>query len=364
MTHFLKRGENLFITQPGAYDIRDGLPVGTYMVNVSLEGFFLTETKDFDITGKIYGNSPRQADRILDTFLSRPASTGVLLNGEKGSGKTLLAKLVTRKAAERGIPTIIVNNSFNGDAFNKFIQDITEPKVVVFDEFEKVYSEKDQEALLTLLDGVYPSKTLFVLTSNDRGRINSNMTNRPGRIFYALEYKGLEADFIRSYCEDNLLNKEYLESVVRLTMVFDSINFDMLKALVEEMNRYNESPQQALEMLNVKPFVQGSYTTYDVKVMAKGKEFGPEHVNPDSFRGNPMMHNTINLWIDTDPNGNGEDTEEETSFTLDVDQRYLKAIDVEKGTFTYVLNEGTPDVAVVVFSKEKAEKKNWQDYVY
>lgn len=363
MAHFIKRGENLFLTDPGAVDLRDHLPVGTYVVHASLEGFYLTETTDFEINHKIYGNTERQANKILDTFQKRPAATGVLLNGEKGSGKTLLAKLISKVGASRGIPTIIVNTPFNGDGFNKFIQDLDEPKIVVFDEFEKVFNEKDQEALLTLLDGVYPSKTLFVLTSNDRGRINNNMRNRPGRIFYSLEYKGLDYQFIREYAEENLVNKSYVEPVARLSLVFDTINFDMLKALIEEMNRYDESPTQALEMLNVKPFVDG-YTQYNIRVMRDGKEFGEDHVNPDRLRGNPMMHDDLNIWVETDIEGKNEDEDVDTSFSLNVDQRDLKTIDTENGSFTYVLYEGTPQMTVVVFERDKKEKKDWTNFVY
>ncbi|HRZ82907.1 MAG TPA: hypothetical protein P5069_10620, partial [Candidatus Hydrogenedentes bacterium] len=43
------------------------------------------------------------------------------------------------------------------EAFNTFMQAIEQPLVVLFDEFEKVYDDQEQQALLTLLDGVYPS---------------------------------------------------------------------------------------------------------------------------------------------------------------------------------------------------------------
>jgi len=62
------------------------------------------------------------------------------LVGEKGSGKTLLAKYISIAAAkERGIPTIVINHPFHGDEFNLFMQSIQEPVIVLMDEFEKIH---------------------------------------------------------------------------------------------------------------------------------------------------------------------------------------------------------------------------------
>ena len=59
---------------------------------------------------------------------------------EKGSGKTLLAQHTSILAAkEHGIPTIVVNKPWFGDNFNSFIQSISQPLIIFFDEFEKVH---------------------------------------------------------------------------------------------------------------------------------------------------------------------------------------------------------------------------------
>jgi hypothetical protein len=164
-----------------------------------------------------------------------------------------LAKRISMLAAEARIPTIVINQPWCGEAFNAFIQMIQQPVVVIFDEFEKVYSgDGKQESLLTLLDGVYPSKKLFIFTCNDKWRLDTNMQNRPGRIFYMLDYRGLNEKFILEYCEDNLKIKEHIPMVCATARVFRAFNFDMLKALVEEMNRYGETPAQALKFLNAR----------------------------------------------------------------------------------------------------------------
>jgi SpoVK/Ycf46/Vps4 family AAA+-type ATPase len=100
----------------------------------------------------MYGNTLRHTDRIINSFWKRPQQTGVLLNGEKGSGKTLLAKNISVELAKEGVPTIVINRDWTGDGFFKLLQDIDQPCVVLFDEFEKVYDREKQEEILTLLD--------------------------------------------------------------------------------------------------------------------------------------------------------------------------------------------------------------------
>jgi hypothetical protein len=362
MTHYLKDDSVLWPTAPGSYDVKESLPVGTYTVGQHPQrGFFLKRIDDFKFTGKIYGKTPTQADRILNTFASRPHSTGVLLSGEKGSGKTMLAKLVSEQGAAQGISTLIINTPFVGDAFNTFIQGINEPCIIVFDEFEKVFDAQEQEATLTLLDGVYPTKKLFILTCNDQYRVNQHMTNRPGRIFYFLDYKGLDLDFIEEYCNDVLINKVYVQQVCRLSMMYSTFNFDMLKALVEEMNRYNESPQSSLEMLNARPFSDEDRTMYNVTIAVDGVDMPDEHFQPRSVRGNPVGKNSLEFWVDDAPeddNHRGDD--------LEITQHQLKKIDPIAGTFVYVVENTDPKRSTTVVTLTRAPEKaayNWRNAI-
>jgi hypothetical protein len=286
MSHFFRNGNTFRVADDKAIEVHEFLPAGNYIVKMDpFENFFLEEVEQFKPLKKVYGDALKNADRILNTFDSREVSTGVLLNGEKGSGKTLLAKTLSIEAAKKGIPTIIINSDWHGDKFNKLVQDINQPAIIMFDEFEKVYGEETQEAVLTLMDGVFPTKKLFVLTCNDKWRINSHMRNRPGRLYYMIDYKGLDNQFIIEYCEDNLNAKQYIEKICTIASMFDQFNFDMLKALIEEMNRYDESPADALRILNAKPeFDSGS--TYTVQVTFKGEVV--DSLRRDEWKGNPL----------------------------------------------------------------------------
>ncbi len=286
MTYYFKNGPLYRPTDESNVDIRTELPAGNYIIKVDQQGNMFFETVDgFTFNTKRYGSNPRHTRRILDTFIKRNNSTGVMLAGEKGSGKSLLAKTISMEAVKEGIPTIIINAPWCGEAFNALIQSIDQPAVILFDEFEKVYDSDQQEQILTLLDGVFPTKKLFVFTCNDKWRVDKHMRNRPGRIFYMLDFKGLEAGFIEEYCFDNLLNKTYIPAVCQLAALFSEFNFDMLKALIEEMNRYDETPTAALEMLNVRPEFDDGQPTYTVVMTRDGTVI---KTHQKEYKGNPL----------------------------------------------------------------------------
>jgi len=328
MSYFLKSGNSFRVSTKEALDLHETLPVGNYTVKFNEMGnfFYLEKIEDFTSPSRIYGNCVKHTSRIVNTFMSRPATTGVMLTGEKGSGKTLLSKNVSIELAKQDIPTIVINTSYHGDTFNQFLQSIDQPCVILFDEFEKVYDSEDQEAILTLLDGVFPSKKLFMLTCNNKWRVDQHMRNRPGRIFYMIDFKGLDSGFITEYCEENLEAKEHTSTIVSIASLFSQFNFDMLKALVEEMNRYGDTPQEALELLNAKPEFDGG-SKFNIEVVHDGKEI-KEHT--DEFEGNPLKAGGIEIGFDTDPDSDDAD------YTYKVfSAETLVKLDAEKGVFVF-----------------------------
>lgn len=264
MSYFLQSGD-MFAPTPGRDSVLDTLPVGNYVPVETMSGLMFKRVDSFAPPGRMYGDITARAERILNTFMDRPRTTGVLLSGEKGSGKSQLARNVSFSGYGMDLPTILVNAPFFGDAFNALLASIEQPAIILMDEFEKVYAQQEhQEQVLTLLDGMMTSKKLFILTVNDKLRVNSHMKNRPGRIYYSIEFGGLAPEFVREYCQDNLNNKDEIESVAKIGAMFQAFNFDMLKALVEEMNRYGENAFQAIEILNAKPIDTSAGAVYEV----------------------------------------------------------------------------------------------------
>ena len=101
MAYFSRKALGYFPIPEIAVAVDKQLPVGTYTVKYHPdEGFYLEPIDDFDLPPKLYGELQENADRITSTFMSREGSTGVLLAGEKGSGKTLLAKKLSLDLAK------------------------------------------------------------------------------------------------------------------------------------------------------------------------------------------------------------------------------------------------------------------------
>lgn len=293
MAYYLNTSGRWSPYRDAALDVRTELPSGNYVIKIDMhKNMFLEPVDAFELPTRLYGDVPQNTRRIIRTFQDRPASTGVLLAGSKGSGKTLLSKNVCHELTQLNVPTIIVNSAFCGDEFNEFIQRIEQPAVILFDEFEKVYKRDEQPQLLTLLDGVFSSKKLFLLTCNDIFRVDQHMQNRPGRIFYTFRFGGLEKEHIVEYCNDNLYDKQQINAICRVSNIFGEFNFDMLAAMVEEMNRYNETPQEVLRVLNILP-ENDSSGTFAVTVVLDGITYhGPENFYDDEhlYHGSPVLH--------------------------------------------------------------------------
>ena len=300
---FAQTGNTFFPFGAGAPNVHPLLPTGVYVLMQHPEkGYYLEGTESFKLPTKLYGSTTRESTRILSTFLDRAGTTGVLLAGEAGSGKTLLAKQIALEGMkEHDMPVILVNRAHCGDAFNAFIQGINQPAMVFFDEFEKIYDDEDQEKILTLLDGTVTTQKLFVFTVNNKYAVNKHMQNRPGRIYYFKEYKGVDAKFIREYCEDNLKIElqVHIPVIEQYATMFYVFNFDMLKAIVEEMNRYDETPQQALALLNARPGFSADDIEYELVVTDKASD---RLIQSTQYSGNPLIQEnfrySFNYWAD------------------------------------------------------------------
>jgi ATPase family associated with various cellular activities (AAA) len=267
MTHYAHQGDKITV-YPGNNPLTAELKAGYYSVSYSKDfGFYLVPESEFKAPDKIYGDYNGLVSKYFTSFEQRTSNTGVLLSGSKGAGKTLIAKLIAKRAIESNYPVIIINNGFNGLRISDFLATIDTPCVIILEEFEKNFpmNRESKENLqtdiqyqfLSLMDGFASGKKLFVVTINDEGKILPTFYNRPGRFLYWKKFKGLELEAIFLYLKENLNNQEYLNEFTDIIPQYYPFTMDKLKAIVEECNRWELSPNKVIEDLNI---VKTKYT--------------------------------------------------------------------------------------------------------
>lgn len=228
------------------------LPAETFRVCFSQhEGFFLVKCEDLTVEEKVYGPYAKKVKKVMDTYNHSTRNLGIILSGPKGVGKSVFARLLSEEGKKRDLPTIIVNMAIGG--IDTFISSITQECIVLFDEFEKIFSndEGDQDKLLSLFDGIDNGRKLFVITCNKTYELSEYLLNRPGRFHYHFMLGAPDYDDAKEYLEDSLIDsaKENIEKLLSYHAA-NGFTYDILRAIVQELN-CGYSLKETLEDLNV-----------------------------------------------------------------------------------------------------------------
>lgn len=230
---------NTYDVYNGTLNTYDMLPAQTYYVRFQeFKGFFLEKRNDIEIgEDKIYGVHTEKVQKVLSAFTKVTRNLGVILSGDKGIGKSLFARCLCVSAAQMNIPTIIVDQYIPG--IDSYIDKIEQEVLVLFDEFDKTFSEqKEQTSLLSLFDGYSSGKKLFVITCNDHRKLNQFLINRPGRFHYHIRFQYPSPDEIREYLHDKVEPQYHgeIDGIVRFSQRTNCINYDCLRAIAFELN--------------------------------------------------------------------------------------------------------------------------------
>lgn len=247
--------------------VLDGpLPQGVYnLVFHPKIGYYLKRAQEFALPEKIYGDLSI-ADRYLKTYQNRTRNTGILLTGQKGSGKTILAKYL---ALNSKLPIICINQAFDQDGMPPFSEFLAEEALgdcfILLDEYDKVFQKGDNN-VLTLLDGQYNMHHLIVLTTNETGNINSNLFNRPSRIFFRKDFSGVDETTLKQMAEDLIKDKDLIEDFYSVTDRIPALSFDIVMAIISEVNLYNKKASELVKDLGL----------YSEKMWVKVKQLFPD----------------------------------------------------------------------------------------
>lgn len=245
--------ENKILFENGNVNSISKIPLGVWQLdyNQMKQEFFLNKKEFFKMPEKLYGGVNGDAERFLNTFAKIDSNLGVGLVGLKGSGKSLTAKQ-TCVLSQDYLPVIIIDECHTGSQFNNLISSINQECIVFIDEFEKIYHSKElQNELLSILDGVFMGKKLFLFTSNESSKFSNYLANRPSRIHYLIEYENLNINILEEILDDKLKNKSFKKEFKELYYTIGNMNIDMVFSLIRECNMYNESPKTAVKYLNI-----------------------------------------------------------------------------------------------------------------
>ena len=202
----------------------------------------IVDNIDLSIPKKVYGKVPSQVAKCFAAYDRRPRNTGVLLSGERGMGKTLFIRIAMNEALKRDIPVIVLSRTKALEAYVGLINSITQPVLVVMDEFEKNFDtddkSEDQGTFLSMLDGLGSSqKRMFIASVNYRHKISQFMINRPGRFYYHFEFKPLSDVEMIEYLtnETKGVDQKSIKYAVQIMQNYP-INYDGLSAIADELN--------------------------------------------------------------------------------------------------------------------------------
>ena len=242
MSNFIINGERI-VTKPEGqdYDLMPGKIYDLLFDNYEMYSY-LKENGNLNMPKKIYEieEDTKFMDRVLLFHNSEynNGNTGVLLAGDKGTGKSMLAKRIALKS---NLPIIIVDSSYPLWQITKFFKKVKTETCIIFDEIEKNPRTWPSEDLLTFLDGIQETgKKIVIMTCNKTEGLDENLFDRCSRIRYYRKYKANANEiFIKEMIEDKGLtpNQPLVDFIKRFTVK----SFDNINSFLDEYKLYLET---------------------------------------------------------------------------------------------------------------------------
>lgn len=248
---FIKVGNNILPKPKGAdYELING---GVYDLKWDrFEGrAIFTENGKLNLPDKVYELKEDTIfkSRVLNNFNKNDKSVGVMLAGTKGTGKTMLAKVI---AKESNLPIIIVDSQYPANRLVTFFKQFTTPVCVIFDEIEKNFYT---EGMLDFLDGVEKTtKKLVLMTCNELGKVSEYLQDRCSRIRYIRRYTPTDnLAFLPMLIEDKQIkNAEEVEEFIKTKFKLPSIdNINAFLNEIKELENKDISLDDIIKYMNI-----------------------------------------------------------------------------------------------------------------
>lgn len=221
------------------------------------EFYLIKVSNEFQFDYKIYGLESDLIKRVIKTYESTKGNLGLLLNGVKGTGKTVSSKIIANKLNQ---PTIIVSDAYKGVQY--FLNSIPQNITIFIDEYEKIYGQSNE--MLTIMDGAMNSeyRRMFLLTTN-KLYIEDNLKQRPSRIRYIKKFNDLAPSVVEEIVDDILTYPELRADCLSFMTTLSLITVDIVKAIINEVNIHNESPYVFGDVFNVEK-IAGKFKVFEI----------------------------------------------------------------------------------------------------
>lgn len=251
------------------------LEPAVYELQRNMFGFHLSPLSEkFEFPYKIYGLETDIIKRVLKYYFKTDSGNlGVMLNGVKGTGKTVTSKILCNSL---NLPVVVVPRHME-DAHN-FINAIPQDIVVFVDEYEKIYKESNE--LLTIMDGALnaPYRRVFLMTTNNL-YVDTNLIDRPSRVRYLKTFGNLSPDVVEEIVDDLLIHKEFKADCITFASTLEIITVDIVKSIINEVNIQEESPLNFKNIFNASTR-KGKYKVFieidnKVELFIKGAKISP-----------------------------------------------------------------------------------------
>lgn len=240
---FLKVGKSInfkFNTEGLECDLTPGM---VYSIDVDryTDAISLEETSSLSLPSKVYctQRDERFIDKVINSYnLSESGFTGVMLAGLKGSGKTVMAKVIANKS---GLPIINIDKNIRPYILRNLVEKLGDTSVCfLFDELDKVLADYDDSVLLQVLDGSdTKGKHMILFTCNDDDEISEYLIDRCSRIRYWRKFDEMSPSLIMEVLNDKLNDKKEVKSLTDFIKDnFEVCSFDNIASFVKEANDY------------------------------------------------------------------------------------------------------------------------------
>lgn len=252
MSEFIKVGEKIVNKPTGLdYDLINGKVYNLKWDRYNGTSYF-EEDGLLSLPAKVYTTKSDDVFiKRVNTYFQKTSklSTGVMLSGIKGTGKTVMVKVIAKNS---NLPIIVVDEDYPTGRINDFFRKFETPVTIIFDEVDKHW---DTENLLGWLDSVQTNaKKLVLFTCNNEDRVNDYLKDRCSRVRYIRHFEANDnARFLREILRDKGIAEDNIENTYTFIVNnFGLLSIDNILSFIDEKLLFPElSNEEIFNDMNI-----------------------------------------------------------------------------------------------------------------